>query len=167
MLFRSHARYAAEQQFDEKALVGWLVSSDTAVGEITHLSTEKAEKAEGVHAVLTYKNAGPLKPFSKPASESRFTQSRAVLNEPHIRHFGAPVALVIADTLEQARYAASLVEYTIDAKSPDLLLSSEQATTVPDSLDGGFEADVESGNREHDKKAVEIEADYTDRKSVV
>ena len=156
-----HARYAAEQQFDEKALVGWLVSSDTAVGEITHLSTEKAEKAEGVHAVLTYKNAGPLKPFSKPASESRFTQSRAVLNEPHIRHFGAPVALVIADTLEQARYAASLVEYTIDAKSPDLLLSSEQATTVPDSLDGGFEADVESGNREHDKKAVEIEADYT------
>lgn len=156
-----HARYAAEQQFDEKALVGWLVSSDTAIGEITHLSTEKAEKAEGVHAVLTYKNAGPLKPFSKPASESRFTQSRAVLNEPHIRHFGAPVALVIADTLEQARYAASLVEYTIDAKSPDLLLSSEQATTVPDSLDGGFEADVESGNTDHDKKAVGIEADYT------
>ncbi|WP_218418431.1 xanthine dehydrogenase family protein molybdopterin-binding subunit [Alteromonas lipotrueae] len=156
-----HARYAAEQQFDEKALVGWLVASDTAVGEITHLSTEKAEKAEGVHAVLTYKNAGPLKPFSKPASESRFTQSRAVLNEPHIRHFGAPVALVIADTLEQARYAASLVEYTIDAQSPDLLLSSEQATTVPDSLDGGFEADVESGNSSHDKKAVEIEADYT------
>ncbi|MCQ8849013.1 xanthine dehydrogenase family protein molybdopterin-binding subunit [Alteromonas stellipolaris] len=156
-----HARYAAEQQFDEKALVGWLVSSDTAIGEITHLSTQEAEKAEGVHAVLTYKNAGPLKPFSKPASESRFTQSRAVLNEPHIRHFGAPVALVIADTLEQARYAASLVEYTIDAKSPDLLLSSEQATTVPDSLDGGFEADVESGNTDHDKKAVEIEADYT------
>jgi len=31
-----HARYAAEQQFDEKALVGWLVSSDTAIGEITH-----------------------------------------------------------------------------------------------------------------------------------
>ncbi|RUP83884.1 xanthine dehydrogenase family protein molybdopterin-binding subunit [Alteromonas sp. KS69] len=156
-----HARYAAEQQFDEKALVGWLVSSDTAIGEITHLSTQEAEKAEGVHAVLTYKNAGPLKPFSKPASESRFTQSRAVLNEPHIRHFGAPVALVIADTLEQARYAASLVKYTIDAKSPDLLLSSEQATTVPDSLDGGFEADVESGNTDHDKKAVEIEADYT------
>ena len=41
-----HARYAAEQQLDEKALVGWLVSSATAVGEITHLSTEKAEKAE-------------------------------------------------------------------------------------------------------------------------
>ncbi|WP_372621024.1 xanthine dehydrogenase family protein molybdopterin-binding subunit [Alteromonas stellipolaris] len=155
------ARYAAEQQFDEKPLIGWLVSSDTAIGEITKLSTDKAESAEGVHAVLTYKNAGPLKPFSKPASESRFTQSRAVLNEPHIRHFGAPVALVIADTLEQARYAASLVEYTIDAGTPDLLLSPDQATTVPDSLDGGFEADVESGNSDHDKNAVSVDADYT------
>ena len=155
------ARYAAEQQFDEKPLIGWLVSSDTAIGEITQLSTDKAESAEGVHAVLTYKNAGPLKPFSKPASESRFTQSRAVLNEPHIRHFGAPVALVIADTLEQARYAASLVEYTIDAGTPDLLLSPDQATTVPDSLDGGFEADVESGNSDHDKNAVSVDADYT------
>ncbi|MDO6569229.1 xanthine dehydrogenase family protein molybdopterin-binding subunit [Alteromonas sp. 1_MG-2023] len=155
------ARYAAEQHFDQKPLTGWLVSSDTAIGEITQLSTDKAENAEGVQAVLTYKNAGPLKPFSKPASESRFTQSRAVLNEPHIRHFGAPVALVIADTLEQARYAASLVEYTIDAETPDLLLSPEQATTVPDSLDGGFEADVESGNSDHDKKAVSIDVDYT------
>ncbi|ALM90090.1 MULTISPECIES: xanthine dehydrogenase family protein molybdopterin-binding subunit [Alteromonas] len=155
------ARYAAEQQFDEKPLIGWLVSSDTAIGEITKLSTDKAESAEGVHAVLTYKNAGPLKPFSKPASESRFTQSRAVLNEPHIRHFGAPVALVIADTLEQARYAASLVEYTIDAGTPDLLLSPDQATNVPDSLDGGFEADVESGNSDHDKNAVSVDADYT------
>ncbi|MDO6539256.1 xanthine dehydrogenase family protein molybdopterin-binding subunit [Alteromonas stellipolaris] len=155
------ARYAAEQQFDEKPLIGWLVSSDTAIGEITKLSTDKAESAEGVHAVLTYKNAGPLKPFSKPASESRFTQSRAVLNEPHIRHFGAPVALVIADTLEQARYAASLVEYSIEAKTPDLLLSPEQATTVPDSLDGGFEADIESGNSDHNKNAVSVDADYT------
>ncbi|MBZ2163721.1 xanthine dehydrogenase family protein molybdopterin-binding subunit [Alteromonas stellipolaris] len=155
------ARYAAEQQFDEKPLIGWLVSSDTAIGEITKLSTDKAESAEGVHAVLSYKNAGPLKPFSKPASESRFTQSRAVLNEPHIRHFGAPVALVIADTLEQARYAASLVEYSIEAKTPDLLLSPDQATNVPDSLDGGFEADVESGNSDHDKNAVSVDADYT------
>ena len=155
------ARYAAEQQFDEKLVTGWLVSSDTAIGEITQLSTDKAENAEGVHAVLTYKNAGPLKPFSKPASESRFTQSRAVLNEPHIRHFGAPVALVIADTLEQARYAASLVEYSIDAKTPDLLLSPDQATTVPDSLDGGFEADIESGDSDHNKNAVSIDVDYT------
>ncbi len=106
------ARYAAEHMSDRTPLIGWVVSSDTAVGKITSLNTEQAEQADGVHAVITYKNAGTLKPFSKPADESRFTQSRAVLNEPHIRHFGAPVALVIADTLEQARYC---LLYTSDA----------------------------------------------------
>jgi len=101
------ARYAAEHMSERNPLIGWPVSSDTAVGEITNIDTTDAERADGVSAVITYKNAGPLKPFSKPADESRFTQSRAVLHEPHIRHFGAPVALVIAKTLEQARYAAS------------------------------------------------------------
>ena len=86
------ARYAAEHMSERTPLIGWVVSSDTAVGEITSLNTEQAEQADGVHAVITHINAGPLKPFSKPADESRFTQSRAVLNEPHIRHFGAPVA---------------------------------------------------------------------------
>ncbi|MEC7480916.1 MAG: xanthine dehydrogenase family protein molybdopterin-binding subunit, partial [Pseudomonadota bacterium] len=141
------ARYAAEHMSDRTPLIGWVVSSDTAVGKITSLNTEQAEQAEGVHAVITYKNAGTLKPFSKPADESRFTQSRAVLNEPHIRHFGAPVALVIADTLEQVRYAASLVTFTIDGEIPDLLTEFDDATQKPASLDGGFEADASSGDK--------------------
>ena len=141
------ARYAAEHMSDRTPLIGWVVSSDTAVGKITSLNTEQAEQAEGVHAVITYKNAGTLKPFSKPADESRFTQSRAVLNEPNIRHFGAPVALVIADTLEQARYAASLVTFTIDGEIPDLLTEFDDATQKPASLDGGFEADASSGDK--------------------
>ena len=155
------ARYAAEQRHDANPLTGWLVSSDTAVGEITHLSTQQAQAAEGVHAVITYKNAGPLKPFSKPADESRFTQSRAVLHEPYVRHYGAPVALVIADTLEQARYAASLVEFEIDAQTPDLLREPGQATVKPESLDGGFEPDAESGDPQHNRKAISIDVHYT------
>ncbi|WP_394221285.1 xanthine dehydrogenase family protein molybdopterin-binding subunit [Alteromonas gracilis] len=139
------AKYAAEHLSERKPLVGWLVASDTAVGKITSLDPSNAEQAEGVHAVITYKNAGPLKPFSKPANESRFTQSRAVLNEPYVRHFGAPVALVVADTLEQARYAASLVKFTIDSETPDLLKHFDEATLTPDSLDGGFEPDATSG----------------------
>ena len=141
------ARYAAEHThaMPQTPLVGFLVASTSAVGEITHLDTSKAEKAEGVQAVLTHTNAGPLKAFSQPDDEGRFTQSRAVLNDSHIRHYGMPVALVLAHTLEQARYAASLVAFNIDAQPAQLLLAPEQATEVPESLDGGFEPDVESG----------------------
>ena len=96
------ARYAAEHThaMPQTPLVGFLVASTSAVGEITHLDTSKAEKAEGVQAVLTHTNAGPLKAFSQPDDEGRFTQSRAVLNDSHIRHYGMPVALVLAHTLE-------------------------------------------------------------------
>ncbi|WP_334022233.1 xanthine dehydrogenase family protein molybdopterin-binding subunit [Alteromonas sp. S015] len=156
------ARYAAEHMSDRIPLVGWVVSSDTAVGEMTSLDTKQAEQADGVHAVITYKNAGALKPFSKPADESRFTQSRAVLNEPYIRHFGAPVALVIANTLEQARYAANLVSYTIEGKTPDLLTEFDDATQKPASLDGGFEADATSGSKPSQSDIhASIEATYT------
>ncbi|GFD90121.1 oxidoreductase [Tenacibaculum sp. KUL152] len=156
------ATYAAEHIGKHKPLVGWLVDSDTALGKITALDSSEAEHAEGVHAVITYKNAGPLKPFSKPADESRFTQSRAVLDEPYIRHFGAPVALVIAETLEQARYAASLVKFTIDRETPNLLEHFDDATEKPESLDGGFEADVTSGEKPSDNECVNaIESTYT------
>ncbi|WP_333971878.1 xanthine dehydrogenase family protein molybdopterin-binding subunit [Alteromonas mediterranea] len=156
------ARYAAEHMSERNPLIGWPVSSDTAVGEITNIDTTEAERADGVSAVITYKNAGPLKPFSKPADESRFTQSRAVLHEPHIRHFGAPVALVIANTLEQARYAASLVKFTIKGNAPDLLTSFDDAQQKPASLDGGFEPDVTSGDKPHDDDIrSEIESVYT------
>ena len=62
------ARYAAEHThaMPQTPLVGFLVASTSAVGEITHLDTSKAEKAEGVQAVLTHTNAGPLKAFSQP-----------------------------------------------------------------------------------------------------
>lgn len=143
------ARYAAEHThaFAQTPLVGFLVASTSAVGEISHLDTSQAEKAEGVQAVITYKNAGPLKAFGKPDDEGRFTQSRAVLNGTHIRHYGMPVALVIAQTLEQARYAASLVEFSITAQPAQLLHEAEQASDVPESLDGGFEPDVETGDK--------------------
>ena len=155
------ARYAAEQQHSNSPYVGWLVSSDTAVGEITRLETQAAEQAEGVVAVITYKNAGPLKPFSKPADESRFTQSRAVLHEPHIRHYGAPVALVVAQTLEQARYAASLVSFSVEGTTPDLLLEPEQAQTDPETLDGGFEPDVSTGELSAEARGIHLSASYT------
>ncbi|WP_414830183.1 xanthine dehydrogenase family protein molybdopterin-binding subunit [Alteromonas sp. H39] len=155
------ARYAAEHRHEKTPYVGWLVASDSAVGEITTLETHAAEQADGVVAVLTYKNAGPLKPFSKPADESRFTQSRAVLHEPHIRHYGAPVALVIAHTLEQARYAASLVRFSISRATPDLLENPDDAQVIPDTLDGGFEPDVHVKGAPQDKRNLWLEADYT------
>lgn len=140
------ARYAAEQVGSKEVLTGWPVGATIAKGKITGIDTSAAEQAPGVRCVLTYKNAPEQNPFGEPADEGRFTQSRALLRVADVRHYGEPVALVVAQTLEQARYAASLVEVSYDAETPAQFLSASDATLVPEELDGGFEPDAETGD---------------------
>ncbi|QJR81213.1 xanthine dehydrogenase family protein molybdopterin-binding subunit [Alteromonas pelagimontana] len=139
------ATYAAEYLPSQKPLAGWIVGATIPRGTITAIDTTEAEKQAGVKAVLTHLNAPSQLPFGQPEDKGRFKQSRAMLNDAKIRYFGFPVALVIADTLEQARYAASLVAVSTDEEAPNLLTSPEEARDVPESLDGGLEADASMG----------------------
>ncbi len=140
------ARYASEQMANKKPYVGWIVESCVAKGTLTQISTSQAEEQDGVKCILTYLNAPKQRPFGEPEEEGRFTQSRAVLESPHIRHYGMPVALVIAETLEQARFAASLVRFKVIPDKMDLFYAKGDASEKPDSLDGGFEPDAERGD---------------------
>lgn len=97
------ATYAAEHKFDQPPLIGWIVEATIPAGRIKRLDTQAAEASTGVTAVLTHHNAPTQTPFGEPDDEGRFTQSRAMLFDEHIRYHGFPVALVIADTLANAR----------------------------------------------------------------
>ncbi|WJG08090.1 xanthine dehydrogenase family protein molybdopterin-binding subunit [Aliiglaciecola sp. LCG003] len=143
---QGQATYAAEHQLDAKPLIGWVVTSKVASGQIESIDASKAEQSEGVSAVLNYTNSPAQLQFGKPEDEGRFTQSRAMLNDTKIRYFGWPVALVIANTLEQARYAASLVEVKVRADKVTLFTQAEQAQQTPDELDGGLDADASAGD---------------------
>ncbi|NNE66535.1 MAG: xanthine dehydrogenase family protein molybdopterin-binding subunit, partial [Pyrinomonadaceae bacterium] len=94
------ARYAAEYQLKNMAY-GCIAQSRIAKGSITKLNLSKAEKAPGVIKILTHENALKVKD-TRP--EFRAFQS------PEIKFWGQPIALVVAETFEQARYAANLVE---------------------------------------------------------
>ncbi len=109
------ARYAAEYQLKNTAY-GYIAQSDIAKGSITKLDTAAAEKAQGVLKVLTHNNA--LKVADK-APNFRALQSA------EIKFAGQPVALVIAETFEQARYAASLVkaEYSKSTPETDMMVA--------------------------------------------
>lgn len=154
------AQYAGEQPFDQPALIGAYVGARCGPATLTHLDTQAAEQAPGVHAVLTYRNAPEQQDFAEPADAARFGQSRAVLHNTHIRYAGFPVALVVAETLAQARYAASLVDYTLDHEGFDELTERDQADTTPESLDGGFSADAHCGLPAEDDAASQIDSEY-------
>ncbi|MCU7553463.1 xanthine dehydrogenase family protein molybdopterin-binding subunit [Alteromonas sp. ASW11-19] len=140
------ANYAGDSQFASPPLIGWVVGADVASGTLTHLDTSGAESQEGVHAVITHLNSVEQAPFGSPEDMGRFGQSRAMLNDTTIRYAGFPIAMVVADTLEQARYAAQLIEFTITPAPISLLSEHQEAQVVPEDDDGGYDPDAGIGN---------------------
>jgi xanthine dehydrogenase YagR molybdenum-binding subunit len=82
---------------------GFLVKSTTAAAAISDIDASAAEKSPGVITVITYKNALKLK-------ESGNLKGGVILQEPKVDFYGQNVAVVVAETYEQARYAARLVK---------------------------------------------------------
>jgi xanthine dehydrogenase YagR molybdenum-binding subunit len=109
------ARYAAEFDLPGQAHAA-IVPSMVANGRIRSMGTSVAERAPGVLAVITHVNAPrlayrPHKGFTDPVVGERLH----VLQDDQVRHQGQPIGLVVAETLEQARYAANLVDVTYSA----------------------------------------------------
>lgn len=140
------APYAAEHKLRQAPLVGWIVEATIPAGRITQLDTSAAEKSPGVVAVLTHRNVPQQRPPGEPEDEGRFTQSRAMLFDDHIRYHGFPVALVIADTLANARHAGRLVNAQYGPDPQATTTAGQEADEVPEELDGGMEPDVSRGD---------------------
>ncbi|QBJ16507.1 xanthine dehydrogenase family protein molybdopterin-binding subunit (plasmid) [Agrobacterium sp. 33MFTa1.1] len=136
------ARYAAEYTFANLAHAR-LVTSRIARGHVTSIDTSLAEDA-GAVLVLTHKNNDMLVPIESayPAGQAQTTFLPMQSNE--IRYSGQPIALVVADRIEIAEYAASLVkvEYASTLHETDLssqLKRARQAVGAQDITRGDFE----------------------------
>lgn len=103
------APYAAEFGVPNVAH-GAIVRSTVASGRITTIDTAAAERAPGVIAVVTHRNAPRLAYRAhEGVVDPVVGERRHVLQDDRISHQGQPIALVIAGTLEGAHHAASLV----------------------------------------------------------
>ncbi|UOQ97012.1 xanthine dehydrogenase family protein molybdopterin-binding subunit [Hymenobacter sp. 5317J-9] len=153
------ARYAAEQQV-AGCVHGVLVTSAIARGRIKRLDVAAAEKAPGVLSIVSHLNA-PKVPGYQDATASNNPrvagQEVKVFYDDQIHFSNQPVALAVAETLEQARYAASLVrvEYEVAPHQTNLAASLAQ-NLVPQK-----EKDYLRGQPDAYKTApVHIEAEY-------
>ncbi|PRC92446.1 xanthine dehydrogenase family protein molybdopterin-binding subunit [Solimicrobium silvestre] len=89
-----------------------LVTSTIASGRITVLDEDRARSIAGVIAVFSYKNAPRLsRPKMMPAG-----QSIPILQSPDIYYGGQVIAVVLAESLESATHAASLVTVSYSTK---------------------------------------------------
>jgi len=100
------ARYAYEIQ-QENVLYGFVVEASIAKGQIQSIDTRAAEAASGVVLVLTYRNAP-----AQGAGNHR--EAHPVLTGPQVTRYGQPVAFVVAESFEQARAAAYVINVRYD-----------------------------------------------------
>jgi xanthine dehydrogenase YagR molybdenum-binding subunit len=113
------ARFSAEYPVD--GLVhATLVYSTVPKGVITSIDTTDAARARGVIQIITHRDAPqmavpkPLDTGSEPSSGTTFVR---ILNTDRVSWNGQPVAVVVADTEEQAEDAATLVRITYAGES--------------------------------------------------
>src|SRR5689334_19960190 len=122
------ARYAAEHPA-LGLLYGVVVSSAVAKGRIRSIAVEAAKAVAGVVEVITHRNRPHIAWFDKsyhddvapPGSPFR------ALYDDKIYFSAQPVALIVAETFEAARYAATLLEIQYDTEAFNTDFPSAQA----------------------------------------
>lgn len=124
------ARYAAEYEAPN-LVYGSVVASTIARGRIRAIDPADALRLPGVLQVFTHRNSP-----RHGRNDDDYTDEVAPpgapfrpLNDEQVRYSGQPVALVVADSLELARYGASLVrvEYEAAQHATDLYRERERA----------------------------------------
>ena len=122
------ARFAAEFPMDGLTYAA-LHYSTIAKGRIAEIDTSAAEAAPGVVLVMTHRNAPRLKPSPAFGSAAKAAggDDVPVMQDDRVHWNGQPVALVLADTQEQADHAKTLIRVTYEAEAAVTSLAQGRA----------------------------------------
>lgn len=130
-----------------------IVFSTIPKGHIRKIETGAAENSLGVLAVITYQNSPHLKKTpsfnpSRPDAGSSATDAPA-LGDDAVHWNGFPIALIVAETLDQAEAAAQLVEVSYKSQTAALTMESERDkgnAYIPKTLIQGEPSVVDKGD---------------------
>src|SRR5262245_11892737 len=120
------AKYAGEYNVTNHAY-GVVVSSTIAKGKITKINANEAIGVAGVLRVFTHENTPHLEASDKDFQDEVAPPGSPFrpLQDDRIRFGGQPIALVVAETYELARYAATLVQVEYAAEAHDTNLTDK------------------------------------------
>ncbi|MFD7686751.1 xanthine dehydrogenase family protein molybdopterin-binding subunit [Streptomyces sp. NPDC059781] len=154
------ARYAGEIPFADLAH-GWLVLSTVARGRILSVDTEPVLGMPGVLTVLHHGNAPRLDTDYIGMLGIPPDPTAAVFQNDRVPHAGWPVALVVAETPEQAREAAEALVVTYEREPHDIELSAVRPDAYP--ADGHMPGTTEKGDIEAELAASAhvVDEEYT------
>jgi xanthine dehydrogenase YagR molybdenum-binding subunit len=149
------ATYAAEHHdVGDNLAYGYILGAAIAKGRISRLDLSIARAAPGVRTIVTHETAGTL-------GVGDFYVQR-MLAGPEVDHYHQAVAVVVADTFEQARAAAALirVDYTRGKGAFDLAAQKPTAPIAPEEPFGGA-SELRIGDFERAFAAAPVKVDQT------
>ncbi|MDE0880936.1 MAG: molybdopterin-dependent oxidoreductase, partial [Sphingomonas bacterium] len=134
---------------------GYILGSAIANGRIKSIDISAAEAAPGVVKVVTWQNAGAVK---KPGAVTA-----KLFAGPEIEHYDQAIAVVVAESFEEARAAAKLiaVDYTRVKGSYDLKAAKASATKPKAGWGGDSDTAVGDFAGAFAKAPVTLDATYT------
>lgn len=147
------ARYAYEwHDTAPNPAYGYIVGSAIAKGRINAIDLNAAKAAPGVLAIVTADNAGKL--------EKGSLNTARLLGGPDIQHYHQAIAVVVAETFEQARAAAQLVRVDYESGKGAFDLTKLMESAKPQEVTGG-PADTNVGDFATAFAAAPVQLDAT------
>lgn len=155
------ARYAGEVPFAGLAH-GWLAVSTVTRGRIRSVDTAAVLGMPGVLTVLHHGNAPRINVDHLNPKGMTLDPIALVFQNDRVPHMGWPVALVVAETSEQAREAAEALAVTYEKEPFDVAFSSDHPDAYVAPGPAG-PAVVEKGDLQAElaASAVIVDAEYT------
>jgi xanthine dehydrogenase YagR molybdenum-binding subunit len=134
---------------------GFVIGAGIAKGRIAAMDLAKAKAAPGVLAIVTAENAGKLGKGTKNTAK--------LLGGPEIEHYHQAVAVVVAETFEQARAAASLarIDYVEGEGRFDLAAEKDASKKPKPSFGGPADTAVGDFAGAFAAAAVQLDETYT------
>jgi xanthine dehydrogenase YagR molybdenum-binding subunit len=124
------ARYAVDQNFP--GLVHAVaVQSTIGSGHVRSLDASAAEKMPGVLLVLHHGNLKNVYRLFPHEQDGGMSESRPPFDDNTIYYWGQYVAVVVAETLEQATAAANAVRVEYDVQAPDVRTDLSEGFSGP------------------------------------
>ncbi len=152
------AAYAADNRADRMAF-GSIVGATIARGRVAGIDANSAQRMPGVLLVMTHENAPKQAPFQAKADD-RHARPKPQLANDKVQYFGQPVALVVAETAEAARAAASAIVVTYEkANGAFVLESASGAAYNPGKGPTGAPADSMLGDFDKAFAAASVKLD--------
>lgn len=131
----------------EGGLIGYVLRSPYAAGSITTLTIDDAKEAPGVHLIMTAADL-EAEGINHMKCGSLLTQTDGstmpepqfpILANGRVHHVGQAVAFIVADSLNEAKNAAEMIEFEVDEveAAPDFQTALEpgQPQVHPDIAD--------------------------------